>query len=84
MLYAHVGALNDAYALADQCLDSRAAAAAIGGQLTGGSFFAPEARAFRRDSRFQAFATRYGLMDYWQQYGPPDDCDLKNGKLSCH
>ena len=30
------------------------------------------------------FATRMGFMEYWQQYGPPDDCDLNDGKLTCH
>jgi hypothetical protein len=43
----------------------------------------PEYRPFRQDPRFQALVTRLGLMEYWQQYGPPDDCDLKDGKLTC-
>ena len=33
---------------------------------------------------FQAFVTRLGLMEYYQQYGPPGGCDLKDGKLTCH
>jgi hypothetical protein len=41
-------------------------------------------RPFRQDPRFQAFTTRLKLMDYWQTFGPPDDCDLKDGKLACH
>jgi hypothetical protein len=44
----------------------------------------PELRAFRQDPRFQVVATRLGLMEYWQQYGSPDDCDVKDGKLICH
>jgi hypothetical protein len=28
--------------------------------------------------------TRLGMMDYWKQYGPPDDCDLRDGRLTCH
>jgi hypothetical protein len=44
----------------------------------------PEMRSFRKDPRFQSFVTRLGLIDYWKQYGPPDDCDLKDGKLTCH
>jgi TolB-like protein len=44
----------------------------------------PELRAFRQDLRFQVFATRLGLMEYWQQYGSPDDCEVKDGKLICH
>jgi hypothetical protein len=41
-------------------------------------------RPFRRDPRFQPLVTHLKLMDYWKQYGPPDDCDLKDGKLQCH
>jgi hypothetical protein len=40
-------------------------------------------RPFRRDARFQTFATRLGLMDFWLQYGPSDDCELCDGKLIC-
>jgi TolB-like protein len=43
----------------------------------------PETRAFRQDPRFQTFTTRLGLMAFWQKYGPPDHCDLKDGKLIC-
>jgi hypothetical protein len=39
--------------------------------------------AFRRDARFQAFVERLGLVDYWSQYGPPDNCELRNGRLIC-
>lgn len=58
------------------------------GVLTGavhvGAYWLPEMRPFRRDLRFQAFVTRLGLMEYWKQYGPPDDWDLNDGKLTCH
>jgi TolB-like protein len=43
-----------------------------------------EMRPFRRDARFQPFVTRLGMMPYWEKYAPPDDCDLKGGKLTCH
>lgn len=52
------------------------------GSWTG--FWIPELRSFRQDARFQAFAMRLGWMDYWRQYGPPDECELKNNKLTCH
>jgi hypothetical protein len=61
-----------------------APAAILGTAHTDTAIWTPELRGFRQDSRFQAFATRLGLMQYWQQYGPPDDCDLKDGKLTCH
>jgi hypothetical protein len=41
-------------------------------------------RAFRQDRRFQPFATKLGLMAYWQKYEPPDACDLQGAKLTCH
>jgi TolB-like protein/Tfp pilus assembly protein PilF len=71
------------YDLANRCLD-RVAAPIISPDLDPLLVWAPGMRSFRRDPRFQAYATRLGLMEYWQQYGPPDDCDLKNGKLTCH
>ena len=43
----------------------------------------PEMKAFRQDPRFQALATRMGLMEYGQQHGPPDGCELRDGKLIC-
>jgi TolB-like protein len=43
----------------------------------------PEMRQFRRDARFQRLVTRLGLIDYWRQYGPPDDCDLHGDVLVC-
>jgi hypothetical protein len=43
----------------------------------------PEMRPFRRDPRFQAFVTHLKLFDYWKQYGPPDECELKDEKLTC-
>jgi len=36
-----------------------------------------ELRAFRRDARFRALATRLGLPLYWQRYGPPDAHDTQ-------
>ena len=37
----------------------------------------------REDPRFQQLVTRENLIEYWQQYGPPDGCDLQDGKLTC-
>jgi len=74
--------LDRAYAIANQLVDG----AARSGTVNVGSLFSmwgPETRPFRRDPRFQRLVTRLGLIDYWLQYGPPDDCDLKSGKLAC-
>ena len=46
-------------------------------------FWLPEMRPFRADPRFQDLARRMGLMAYWQRFGPPDDCQLHGGTLSC-
>jgi tetratricopeptide (TPR) repeat protein len=85
-MYVLLDAIDDAYSLGFQCLDeqppSGAPGAAVHRQLL--SIWSPEMRPFRRDPRFQGLMTRIGLMEYWKQYGPPDDCDLKNGKLTCH
>jgi hypothetical protein len=48
------------------------------------SIWIPEMRAFRESNRFQTFLDRLGMMDYYRRFGPPDDCDLKDGKLTCH
>lgn len=86
MAYALLGAFDDAYELIDGCLDKRTVGTVLnpGQRALGVSWiWTEELRTFRRDSRFQGFVTRMGLMDYFQQYGPPDDCDLKDGKLTC-
>jgi TolB-like protein len=84
--YALMAAHDVAYGLANQCLDGRAPGEVSAYPNANAPFtwFIPELRTFRQDPRFQALATRVGWMEYWQQYGPPDDCDLKNGKLTCH
>jgi TolB-like protein/Tfp pilus assembly protein PilF len=33
-----------------------------------------ETAAFRKDARFGKFAQRVGLVEYWKQYGYPDQC----------
>jgi len=84
--YALMAANDVAYGLFNECLDgwtpgeALTSAASVSHLLV----FCPELRAFRQDPRFQALETRLGLMEYWQQFGPPDDCDLTDGKLTCH
>ena len=43
----------------------------------------PELLSFRKDPRFQELVRGFGLIDYWQQYGPPDECDLRGDQLIC-
>jgi TolB-like protein len=82
--YAFLGALDVAYSLIEQCLSRQQELAAASPGLAAMSFWLPEMSAFRQDPRFQPLVTRLGLLDYWRQYGPPDNCDIKDGKLTCH
>jgi TolB-like protein/Flp pilus assembly protein TadD len=69
--------LDDAYKLVDKC-DANYRFTMMVDSWT------PELRAFRQDPRFSGWISKYLPLDYWQKYGPPDDCDLKDDKLSCH
>ena len=75
-----LGALDRAYALADQWLDSRPATR---WNADWSDLWLPEMRPFRQDPRFQTLVQRLGFIDYWAQYGPPDGCDLRNDVLAC-
>jgi TolB-like protein len=78
--YVILGELDAAYDLANQCLDDAPA-----GQVSGEACpWQPEWRNFRKDPRFQAYIARRGAMAYYEKYGPPDDCELKDGTLACH
>jgi hypothetical protein len=81
-----VGGLDEAYALANRCL-SRTVPGTVpgsGAPLQGNAnVWLPEMRAFRRDARFSALVTRLGLMEYYRQTGPPDDCEFNNNRLQC-
>ena len=76
-----LGALDHAYDVANGALDQIKRSGFAGAHW--GGLWLPEMRPFRWDTRFQSFATRLGFMDFWLQYGPPDDCELRDGKLIC-
>jgi tetratricopeptide (TPR) repeat protein len=80
--YTELGALDDAYAVAEAGLARLQRTGAIGGNWAG--MWLPEMRPFRQDPRFQTFAQRLGLMEYWKEYGAPDNCEFRDGKLICH
>jgi TolB-like protein/Tfp pilus assembly protein PilF len=80
--YTMLGALDSAYEVASGGLENLRRSGAIGGSW--GGLWIPEMRPFRQDPRFQALADRLGLMEYWTQYGPPDNCELRDGRLTCH
>jgi TolB-like protein len=81
LCFTMLDALDQAYSAANHLLDEYARSGIVGD--TWGGLWYPEMRPFRKDPRFQSFVTRLNLIDYWKQYGPPDDCDLKDGKLTC-
>jgi tetratricopeptide (TPR) repeat protein len=76
-----IGALDEAYDLAEWSADQRAQTP---GSIEWSDVWLPEMRTFRTDARFQSFVTRLKLPDYWRVYGPPDECDFKNDILTCH
>jgi TolB-like protein len=81
-LFSTIDGLDRAYDLANQLLDSGGQFGTINAGLLF-SLWTPESRQFRTDPRFQNLVRRLGLMDYWKQYGPPQDCQIQGGKLVC-
>jgi hypothetical protein len=43
----------------------------------------PELLPLRHDPRFQELVRAFRLIDYWKQYGPPDECELRGDTLVC-
>jgi TolB-like protein len=80
--FAQLDALDPAYQLAGRYLDEFERSG-TGGGVNWSFLWIPEMHPFRRDLRFQAFVERLGLVEYWQQYGPPDGCELRDRTLSC-
>ncbi|HEY6457812.1 MAG TPA: winged helix-turn-helix domain-containing protein [Steroidobacteraceae bacterium] len=81
-LYARFGALDRLYEQMNQLLPEGGATHPE--IIAVDSLWSPEMAAFRQDSRFQALATRLRLVEYWQKYGPPDQCQLDHARLECH
>jgi tetratricopeptide (TPR) repeat protein len=80
-LYAKFGALDELYAEMNRLLvQGDGAFPAI---IAIGSMWSPEMLPFRQDARFQGLVEQVGLIDYWSEFGPPDDCTLADRKLSC-
>jgi hypothetical protein len=78
--YTQLGELDRAFEIGDQLRGQFAEQAPTAAWWW---LWLPEMGPFRKDPRFQVFTNRLGLMAYWQKYGPPDYCDLTNGKLTC-
>ncbi|HEV2702533.1 MAG TPA: winged helix-turn-helix domain-containing protein [Steroidobacteraceae bacterium] len=77
-MFATLDAFDEAYELANRWLDQSEQS---GMTETWYSLWAPEMRPFRLDRRFQALVRRLKMTAYWQQFGPPDGCELQGNEL---
>ena len=79
--YAMLGDLDRAFAASEQWLQL-SARSGLSGIPHNSGFWLPEMSVFRADRRFEALATRMGLVAYWRKFGAPDHCELR-AKLVC-
>lgn len=79
MWYSRLGALDSAFALAGASLDQFGHEGTVGGAW--GMLWLAEMQPFRDDERFQLFARRLRLFEYWSEYGPPDGYSLAGERL---
>ncbi len=77
--YTRLGALDLAFDLAERSLDVYGREEHVGGAW--GVLWVPEMQPFRDDPRFQHFASRLRLIEYWSEYGPPDGYALSGSML---
>lgn len=77
--YVQLGALDRAFAIADRIVGERPRPHDIFSLLT---FWRPRSASFRTHPHFQSLVERLGMVAYWERYGVPDGCTLRNGKLS--
>ncbi|HEY6454715.1 MAG TPA: winged helix-turn-helix domain-containing protein [Steroidobacteraceae bacterium] len=83
-MFTMLDALDPAYDFVNRSLDDALRAGRVANSIYPVNFWLPQMRPFRQDPRFQALVTRLKMIDYWNQYGPPDSCELKVGRLTCH
>jgi TolB-like protein len=79
--YTLLGALDQTFEIFTESLDYFARSGTIGSAWA--FLWMRELLPFREDPRFQSLCRRMGLFDYWNKFGPPDHCELRNGKLIC-
>jgi TolB-like protein len=77
--YTMMGAVNHAYEFAHRAIDTAQSLNTMGLLLTW--LWHPELEPFRRDKRFEAFVARLAMMEFWQDFGPPDGCEIRDGRL---
>jgi TolB-like protein len=77
-----LGDVDLAYSIGNLALDNfqRQQAVPVEGFVP--QLWATEMRAFRLDPRFHEFAgERLKLLEFWNEYGPPDGCEIREGRL---
>ena len=79
--YTMLGELDRAYGFVERVLRHALPRQTLGFFLPW--IWLPELLPFRKDARFQELVRRFALIDYWKQYGPPDECDLRGDTLVC-
>jgi adenylate cyclase len=79
--YTMLGAVDQAFDVANESLDHFAQQGTIGAAWS--FLWMPELLPFRQHPRFQAMCRRMGFFDYWNKHGAPDRCELRGGKLIC-
>jgi Tfp pilus assembly protein PilF len=81
--YTMLGDVDRAYQVSSRWLAESRRAGRAGIPFNFG-FWLPEMQPFRADARFRELARLMGLIEYWQKFGPPDDCQLLGDTLRCH
>ncbi len=77
-----LGDIDLGYEIGNRALDDYQRQQAIPVDSFVPQLWVTEMRAFRRDPRFHEFAgERLKLMDIWKEQGPPDGCEIRQGRL---
>jgi TolB-like protein len=79
--YTMLGALDQAFDMANQSLDHFARSGSIG--MAWALLWLNEMLPFRQDPRFQSICRRMGMFEYWNKHGAPDNCELRGDQLIC-
>jgi hypothetical protein len=79
--YTALGALDDAYAIAEESLRNARTTDPSG--TAWGGIWTQNMRSFRRDGRFQGLVARLHFMPYWKANGQPNDCEISGDELIC-
>jgi len=77
--YSMLGSHDQAFEIMQGSLDDFAASGTVG--IAWSFLWLQELASFRADPRFAALVARMNLPEFWEQYGPPDGYDRRDGQL---